>query len=198
MVSVLGVNRKTYAEHFGRGQQLPELACPDPSCHGCTLLGHGYYQRYVDGSYMELRRLRGSKCKITHIVQPEDMCAYRDLSFPVLEEALSTPGGPSARASACGQLGEAGRRRVRGWLRSLSCGLAGALGFLPAVAGELWERVQTVFGETPGALVRLRRWLVSVHRYFLGGVRGLFRFGRPRLDLHAPSTQVGTAAAAAG
>jgi hypothetical protein len=198
MVSVPGVNRKTYAEHFGRGQRLPELACPDPSCHGCTLRGHGYYQRYVDTLYMELRRVRGSKCKITHIVQPEDMCAFRDLSFPVLEEALSTPGGPSVRAYACGQLGEVGRRRVRGWLRALSRGLTGAVGFFPAVVGGLWERVQAVFGEKPGALVRLRRWLVSAHRYFLGGLCGLFRFGRPRPDLHGASTQIGTAATDSG
>ena len=189
MLSVPGVDRKTYAEYFGAEMPLPTLACPDPSCQGCPLSGHGFYRRYVDGSYMVLRRVRCPRCKVTHIVLPEDVCAYRDLSFPVLEKVLSIPGGIRVRARAIGQSGEAGQQRVRSWLRWLRRGLSGAvLGFLPAAAGDVWERVQAVFGKAPGALVRLRRWLASRHHYFLGGVRGLFRYGRPRFDFHGGST----------
>lgn len=189
MVSVPGVNRKTYAEHFGQGQPLPVLTCPNPSCFGCTLRGHGFYRRYVDGSHIELRRVRGSKCKTTHIVLPEDMCAYRDLSFPVLERILSIPGGSYVRARIIGQIDENGPRRIRRLLRSLRSGLTGAvLGFLPAATGNLLERLQAVVGKAPGVLVRLRRWLRSQHHYFLGGVRGLFRHGRPKKILHGGST----------
>ena len=96
MVSVAGVNRKTYQERFGRGQPLEALACPDPSCLGGSLGGHGFQRRYVDGSYMELRRVRCRRCRVTHVVLPEDLCAYRDVSFQTLEKILSTPGGPTA------------------------------------------------------------------------------------------------------
>jgi hypothetical protein len=114
---------------------------------------------------------------------PEDLCAYRDATFEVVEAAYSA-GTPSSGAQAAGQTGALGVRRVRGWLRSQKQAWVRVLeGLLPAAEGPWWERAQELVGDRRGWLTRLRQWLWSSFAYFLGGVHGLYRHGRPRLAL---------------
>lgn len=167
---------------------MPRLCCPDPACEGALLRGHGGYQRYVDGVRMWVRRGRCARCRVTHAIVPEDLCAYRDLSLATLETALKTPGGPTARARAAGQPGAVGVRRVRRWLRAAEAMATALQGLLPAAAGAWWERAQRVFGAAPGWLVRLRRWLVSRWGYFFGGLGALLRHGRPSRLVRGAST----------
>jgi hypothetical protein len=112
-------------------------------------------------------------------VLPEDVCAYRDLTFGAVEAGLAAK-GPSAGAEVSGQSGGAGVRRVRGWLRSAQAPYAAKLqGLLGPVAGPWWRGAQSVVGEAAGWLTRLRHWLWSGFRCFLGGLSGLYRHGRP-------------------
>lgn len=177
MVSVAGLGCKQYREQMDSGA-VPELSCPDPQCR-TPLRGHGWYQRYLGGERQSLRRVRCPRCRVSHAVLPEDVCAYRDLTFEAVEAGLAAE-RPSAGAEVSGQMGRAGVRRVRGWLRSAQEPDAAKLqGLLGPVSGPWWRGAQEVVGQAAGWLRRLRRFLWSSCRYFLGGVRGLFRHGRP-------------------
>ncbi len=191
MLCLPGVDYKSYRSRFGRGQSLPDLRCPDPACEK-RLRGHGWYRRYIDGEYAEIRRVRCERCGVTHALLPEEVCAYRDLTLRTLEIILETEGGPSVRAAASAQRRSAGVRRVRRWLREIEGSLAGRLqALLPAVSGSWWQRVKRILGAAPGALVRLRHWLWSTRRYFFAGLLGLFRHGRPPSAIRGGSTEVG-------
>ncbi len=178
MVSVAGIGCKQYREQMDGGA-VPELSCPDPECRGCQLRGHGWYKRYLGGELQALRRVRCSRCKVSHAVLPEDVCAYRDLTLGSVEAGLAA-GSPSSGAEASGQDGSAGVRRVRGWLRSAEEPFAVKLqGLLGPVSCPWWRGAQEVVGPGAGWLTRLRHWLWSSWRCFLGGLSGLFRHGRP-------------------
>lgn len=178
MVSVGGIGCKQYREQMDGGA-VPALSCPAPECQGSPLRGHGWYSRYLGGVRQLLRRVRCPRCRVSHAVLPEDVCAYRDLTFGAVEAGLGAE-RPGAGAEVSGQSGGAGVRRVRGWLRSAREPFAAKLqGLLGAVAGPWWRGAQAVVGRAPGWLTRLRHFLWSGFRYFLGGVSGLYRQGRP-------------------
>lgn len=178
MLSVAGVGCKQYREQMDSGA-VPELSCPDPQCRGAHLRGHGWYTRYLEGGLQWIRRVRCWRCKVSHAVLPEDVCAYRDLRLGSVEAGLAA-GSPSAGAEVSGQDGRSGVRRVRGWLRSAEEPFAAKLqGLLGPVSRPWWRGAQEVVGRGAGWLTRLRHWLWSCWRCFLGGVSGLFRHGRP-------------------
>lgn len=178
MVSLEGVGCKQYREQVDSGE-VPALLCPDAQCQGSRLRGHGWYMRYLGGERQRLRRVRCPRCKVSHAVLPEDLCAYRDLTLGTVEAGLAA-GSPSAGAEVSGQQGRAGVRRVRGWLRSVREPFAAKVqALLAAVSGPWWRGAQEVVGQAAGWLTRLRHWLWSGFRCFLGGVSGLFRHGRP-------------------
>lgn len=178
MLSVAGLGCKQYREQMDSGA-VPELICPDAECRGARLRGHGSYKRYLEGELQAIRRVRCSRCKVSHAVLPEDVCAYRDLRLGSVEAALAA-GTPSAGAEVSGQDGSPGVRRVRGWLRSGEEPFAAKLqGLLGPVPGPWWRGAQEVVGQGAGWLTRLRHFLWSSWRCFLGGVSGLFRHGRP-------------------
>ena len=192
MLFLPGVDSKSYGEVFGPGLPLPAVSCPDPQCGGQRLVGHGWYERYLGGVRTAVRRLRCRRCGVTHAVLPQEVCAYRDLKLGALEQALEVAGGPTAQARAAGQAGQAGRRRVRGWRRAVAGGWGAAVAaVLPPASGRWWERAQAMCGSAPGWLVRLRRWLWERWGYFLSGLSGLFRHGRPPRALRRGSTEVG-------
>lgn len=192
MICVRGLDCKTYWDRLAPGRPLPEIPCPQPKCEGELLRGHGWYTRYLDEERVAIRRVICHRCRVSHAVLPEDVCAYHDLTLWALEQALETPGGPSAVARATGQVGEAGRRRARRWQRRADAPWsAQLLALLPPMAGHWWERVQATVGAAPGALVRLRRWLWSTWRCFFSGLNGLFRRGRPRVVVRGDSTDLG-------
>ena len=177
MISVAGLGFKQYREQMDGGV-IPELSCPEPGCRA-QLGGHGWYKRYLGGQPQSVRRVRCPRCRVSHAVLPEDVCAYRDLTFGAVEAALAAQ-RPSAGAEASGQTGRPGVRRVRGWLRSAQQPYAAKLqGLLGPVSRPWWRGAQEVVGPAPGWLTRLRHFLWSSCRYFLGGVSGLFRHGRP-------------------
>jgi len=189
MVSLEGLGCKQYRERVG--EAVPEICCPDPACQQARLRGHGWYRRYLDGVLQPLRRLRCPRCRVSHALLPEDLCAYRDLSFGAVEAALGA-GTPSAGAQAARQSGGAGVRRVRGWLRSACARLAaGVQALLAPAAGTWWQRAQQVVGPGPGWLTRLRHWLWRGFGSFLGGLSGLYRHGRPRAHRPGPSPYLG-------
>ena len=175
MLCLRGVDSKVYWTLLARGRPMPQIPCPDPSC-GDWLKARGWYWRYLDGKRVPLRRLRCSRCGVSHALLPEDVCAYNDLTLPVLEVAMGVEDGPSAAARATDQPGPSGRRRVRLWLRGSSWQ---GLSFLLPGSGSAWERIVAIFGEAPGKLIRLRHWLSSKLGFFFGGPAGLFRHGRP-------------------
>jgi len=178
MVSLEGLGCKQYREQMDSGV-IPTMSCPNPECQGTLLRGHGWYLRYLGGERQALRRVRCPRCKVSHAVLPEDLCAYRDLTLGAVEVGL-TAGQPSAGAEESGQVGVQGVRRVRGWLRSAREPFAAKLqGLLGPVSCPWWRGAQEVVGKAAGWLTRLRHWLWSVWRCFLGGVSGLFRHGRP-------------------
>jgi hypothetical protein len=178
MLSVKGLGCKQYRERMDGGV-VPELSCPDPDCQGTRLRGHGWYSRYLSGVRQALRRLRCPRCRVSHAVLPEDVCAYRDLTFGAVEAGLAA-GRPSAGAEVSEQGGSPGVRRVRGWLRSAQEPFAAKVqALLAAVPGPWWRGAQEVVGKAAGWLTRLRHFLWSSFRCFLGGVSGLFRHGRP-------------------
>ncbi len=92
MVSLPGICCKQYVQG---GAQLGEVSCPNPECQGARLQGHGSYDRYLGGELRPLQRGRCPRCGVTHALFPEDLCAYRDATFEVVEAAFSagTPGG---------------------------------------------------------------------------------------------------------
>jgi hypothetical protein len=177
MLSVAGIGCKQYREQMDSGA-VPELSCPNPECR-TSLRGHGWYRRYLGGERQSLRRVRCPRCRVSHAVLPEDVCAYRDLRFGAVEAGFAA-GRPSAGAEISGQIGRPGVRRVRGWLRSAQEPFgAKVLALLGAVSGPWWRGAQEVVGRAAGWLTRLRHFLWSGWRCFLGGVSGLFRHGRP-------------------
>ena len=177
MVSVAGLGCKQYREQM-EGGAVPEMSCPDPECR-TPLRGHGWYRRYLGGERQSLRRMRCPRCRVSHAVLPEDVCAYRDLPFEAVEAGLSAE-APSAGAEASGQRGRPGVRRVRGWLRSAQEPYAAKLqGLLGPVSSPWWRGAQEVVGQAAGWLTRLRHFVWSSFGYFLGGLSGLFRQGRP-------------------
>lgn len=177
MVCVVGLDSKSYEQQLGSGA-IPEVACPNPSCQGHLLSPHGWYRRYLDAVLVAFRRLRCRRCRVSHALLPEDVCAYQDLKLPVLERAMDAAGGPSAAARAAGQDdGENGVRRARRWRRGR---LWAPLELLLGATGRLAERIVELVGHGVGKLVRLRHGLWSRYGYLLGGPVGLFRQGRPR------------------
>jgi hypothetical protein len=178
MLSLEGLDCKHYREQMDSGV-LPALSCPDPACQAAGLRGHGWYLRYVGGVRQPIRRVRCPRCKVSHAVLPEDLCAYRDLTLGAVEAGLGA-GRPSPGAAASRQDGVEGVRRVRGWLRSAQQPFAAKLqALLGPVASPWWQGAQEVVGKAAGWLTRLRHWLWGTWRSFLGGVSGLYRHGRP-------------------
>jgi len=102
MVSVVGWGCKQYREQMDSGV-VPELSCPDPECRGSVLRGHGWYRRYLAGERQRLRRVRCPRCRVSHAVLPEDVCAYRDLTFDAVEAGLAAE-RPSAGARSLGRV----------------------------------------------------------------------------------------------
>jgi hypothetical protein len=136
MISVAGLGFKQYREQMDGGV-IPELSCPKPGCR-TQLGGHGWYKRYLGGQPQSVRRVRCPRCRVSHAVLPEDVCAYRDLTFGAVEAALAAQ-RPSAGAEASGQTGRPGVRRVRGWLRSAQQPYAAKLqGLLGPVSRPWW------------------------------------------------------------
>jgi len=193
MLFIVGVDSKVYWGVLLRGAELPgELCCPAEGCSGEPLRGHGWHRRYLDSELVELRRTRCIRCGVTHVILPEDVCAWRDLSLHTVELAAAAGGGPTAGARAARQEDDEGVRRVRRWYRRFEGGwVSKLLALLPAGPGTWWQRVVATAGEPPGALVRLRRWLWSVHRVLLTGVSGLLRHGRPWHLVRGCSTDIG-------
>ncbi len=149
MVSVAGIGCKQYREQMDSGA-VPELSCPNPECQGARLRGHGWYKRYLGGERQSLRRVRCPRCRVSHAVLPEDVCAYRDLTLASVEAGLAA-GSPSAGAEASGQDGSPGVRRVRGWLRSAQEPFAAKVqGLLGPVSGPWWRGAQEVVGQGGG------------------------------------------------
>lgn len=180
MVSLPGVRCKEYVQGAA---VMPEVSCPNPQCQGTPLQGHGSYHRRLFGKLQPLARGRCPRCGVSHALFPEDLCAYRDATLEQVEAALSV-GAPSAGALAAGQDDSQGVRRVRRWLRSRQAAWAQSLvALLPAGEGTWWVRAQAAMGAGHGWLTRLRHWLESNWACFLGGVHGLYRYGRPRLAL---------------
>jgi len=183
MVCVRGLGSKTYEEQMARGKQLPEVPCPNPSCNGLCLRGHGWHKRYLGGERVALRRLRCPRCRVSHVLLPEDVCAYRDLTLSTLEAAMEAPSA-SAAARAAGRSGVAAVRQARRW----RCGSTWQLlSFLLPAAGTAWQRIEAIVGKVAGKLLRLRHWLCSHLGYLLGGPTGFFRGGRPRDHLDGDS-----------
>jgi len=176
MVFLSSLNHKNYWEELAAG--IPEIRCPDPACSG-FLRGHGRHRRYLGGQRVKLRRLRCPNCGVTHVLLPEDVCAYQDLTLPALESALEA-GLPTAGARAVGEVSVAAVCRSRRWFRrSVWEVLASLLGG----RGPLGCRLVALVGEAPGKLIRVRRWLWSQSNLLLGGPCGLFLDGRPCLRL---------------
>ena len=126
-----------------------------------------------------MRRVRCPRCRVSHAVLPEDVCAYRDLTLAAVEAGLAA-GSPSEGAEVSGQCGSSGVRRVRGWLRSAHEPFAAKLqALLGPVPAPWWRGAQEVVGQAAGWLTRLRHFLWSSWGCFFGGVSGLFRHGRP-------------------
>lgn len=182
MVFVSGLDSKIYWEQLAPGGPIPEVPCPDPSCNGC-LRGHGWHRRYLDGERVPLRRLRCHRCGVSHVLLPEDVCAYQDLTLTALEETMQAS-GPSAAARAAGRHDDATLRRAR---RRRHSSIWRTLIFLLPAAGTTWQRIEAIVGSAKGKLVRLRRWLWKRLRLLLGGPVGLFREGRPRGHPGGPS-----------
>jgi hypothetical protein len=47
-------------------ERVPDLSCPDPKCGEARLRGHGWYKRYLGGERQAFRRVRCSRCKVSH------------------------------------------------------------------------------------------------------------------------------------
>jgi hypothetical protein len=82
MICHPGLDSKNYWDQTLCGE-IPEIPCPE--CES-SLRGHGTYQRYLGGTQVSIRRLRCPRCRVTHALLPEDVCAYQDLTLPVLEQ----------------------------------------------------------------------------------------------------------------
>src|SRR3954471_16777569 len=190
MVSVAGLSCKQYREQMDGGA-VPELSCPDPQCQGAALRGHGWYRRYLLGERQSLRRVRCPRCRVSHAVLPEDVCAYRDLPFGAVEAGLAAQ-RPSAGAEVSGQVGSVGVRRVRGWLRSAQEAFAAKLQGLLGPGSGPWGRggqggggggggwvARGVGGRGAGWAAALGPFSRAGFWFLPGGLSGLYRHGRP-------------------
>ena len=175
MLFLPGLDSKTYWQRLAE-EPLPEIPCPDPGCLAHPLRGHGWYSRFLDDGRVAFRRLRCPRCRRSHALLPEDVCAYQDLKLDALEKTLEAS-GPAAAARAAGEAGLAAVRRAR--RRRSALLWAQLLAVLPA-AGGLLEKIVEFVAEAEGSLLRLRRWLWSKTSFLLAGPAGLFRHGRPR------------------
>jgi hypothetical protein len=193
MVFVTGVCSKKYWSVFVRGMALGvRLECPAPGCAGVLLRGHGWHLRYLAGLLVWLRRVGCPSCGVTHVILPEDVCAWLDLTLVTLEQVVTAGSGPTAGARAAGLAGAEGVRRVRRWRRKLAGGLVRqVVALLPAGSGSWWERAVAVVGSAPGVLVRLRSWLWSAYRLLLTGLAGLLGGGRPWWRVRGSSPELG-------
>jgi len=191
MIAATGIRTNDYWEVHRRAEQWPELDCPEPGC-AARLRPHGSYRRNVYEDLREIRRVRCPRCGMTHAVLPEDLCAYQRGTLDELERVMAAP-GPTAGARELDAPGpEAVRRarRMRGGVRRLWGQAVSAL--LPATPGSVLDRVRAVVGSAPGALVRLRRWLMARFAVFFGGPCGLYRRGRPCLLIRQVATDLGS------
>jgi hypothetical protein len=180
MLSVTGVGRKEYAEKLGRAGEVPSVPCPDAACDGQKQGGHGFYRRYVDGKLFDVRRLICGLCGVSNAVLPDDLCAYRDVSLLAVEAAADAWPGPAAAARAAGVTGTEAKRRVRRLVLTAGSLWVSQILALLAAGPERWmDVVRAVVGAGGGGLVRLRSWMWSRYRVYLGGPCGLFRLGRP-------------------
>jgi len=177
MIFLSAVDHKSYEKTLDSG--VPDVACPDPACSGFRLRGHGSYSRRLNGLLSTFRRVRCPNCGVTHALLPEDVCAYQDLTLPALESALEA-GLPTAAARVVGEVSVAAVCRARRWFRR---SVWEVLPSLLGGRGPLWPQLAALVGETPGKLVRVRRWLWSQSNLLLGGPCGLFLDGRPCLRL---------------
>ena len=193
MVFVAGVDSKGYWSVFVLGMALAvRLECPEPGCAG-VLRGHGWHRRYLARVLVWLRRVRCPVCRVTHVILPEDVCAWLDLTLVALERIVGAGVGPTAGARAAGLAGMEGVRRVRRWRRVLGRGLVNqVVALLPAGPGSWWERAVAVVGPAPGVLVRLRSWLWTAYRLLLTGLAGLLRGGRPSWCVRGLSPDLGS------
>jgi hypothetical protein len=175
MLFLPGLDSKTYCQRLAE-EPLPEIPCPDPDCLDRPLRGHGWYFRFLDGVKVAFRRLRCPRCRRSHALLPEDVCAYQDLKLDALEKTLEAP-GPTRAARAAGEAGTAAVRRAR---RRRGARLWQELWAVLPAASYLLEKIAVLVGEAPGRLLRLRRRLWRQLAYLLAGPAGLFRHGRPR------------------
>ncbi len=175
MVILEGLDCKSYWQRLGTGI-LPAIPCPNPSCQGCLLGPHGWYQRFLDDELVDFRRTLCPTCGVTHALLPEDVCAYQDLTLPAVERALDA-GRPTPAARAVGEATVAAVRRARRWLRSSLWAM------LRTAPRHLVNRIVVLAAEAPGRLLRARRRLWSELGVLLGGPCGLFVYGRPCFQL---------------
>lgn len=156
---------------------LSDLRCPEPDCRS-TLWRHGGHRRYLAGVLHWIPRVRCPRCRVTHGVLPEDVCAYRDLTLGALEAAMEA-GSPSKVASVLDMPTAEGVRAARRMLRQLGRQWPAILGFLPALPEPGLAGLRRVFDSQPGVLLRLRQWLMSKLGLWFSGLCGLWRRGRP-------------------
>jgi hypothetical protein len=193
MLFLVGVDRKRYGEVFRPREGIPQIPCPLEGCRSGWLNPHGWHRRYVDGSLTRLRRVRCAPCGVTHVILPEDMCAYRDTDLFALEAVLEAGGGPSQGAGAAQQEGERGVRRVRRWQRAFAQPWIWQLMALLAPAPGPWfRRVQAMVGSARGYLLRLRHWLWRTASCLFSGLTGLWRHGRRCSVPELSSTHIGS------
>ncbi len=177
MVCVKGVGIKEYFE--GPRSWLSVLRCPDPDCEQARVEGHGGYRRYVGGVLRQIQRVRCVRCRVTHGVLPEEMCAYRDLTLSALE-TIWEASGPSAAARQTEEVSARRVRSIRRVLQRLRRQVSVEIrGWLPAVKDSGLQGLRRIFGPAPGVLIRLRHWLFSTLGLWFSGLCGLWRHGRP-------------------
>ena len=75
--------------------------------------------------------------------------------------------------------GTEAKRRVRRFKLTAGLWVSQILALLAAGPARWMDVVRAVVGAGPGAFVRLRTWLWSRYRVYLGGPCGLYRLGRP-------------------
>lgn len=189
MLCLVGVVCKQYVVEVGAaGSRLPDVLCPLPEC-GRRLEGHGGYLRYLGGKRVWMRRVVCRPCGVSHVLAPEDLVAYRDLTLGELESAWRAR-GPTEAARSQGAADEAAIRRLRAVKHRLRVHVdAQVRSFVPAVPEPGPAGLERVFGSSGGLLVRVRAWLWSKLGLLWSGLSGLWRHGRPRwVDRGPPPT----------
>ena len=176
MICTPGLDCASYWQTLSSGS-TPKIPCP--SCEHRHLRGHGWYERRIDGQTVRLRRLRCPRCRETHALLPEDLCAYRDLKLDAVEHTLEGTGDCTPKEHRQG-----GADWIEGRCRDLFF-------ILPATAHSLLDRVRVIVGTADGSLVRLRHWLWRRFAFFFSGLAGLFRRGQPHHHFRRSSTHFG-------